>query len=343
MLILLDIRVRVLSFKLNNLYIDYIKTHSYHTCCTLKTGNHCLAPRYWYINCGEIFPQITLSVIYHITAPTLLLLSGVSLTIQIYKLNIRKFSKQAFTISIVFINILDISYGTYISVLIIVDKLYQDTFGSFKTYWRTGTVCKILSTIVQNYCILSPCLVCFIALKRLMVVLYPLKSRLIDGTFVLTSMSILHIISFSLSCYWTFMIQQKDSESLSNDICFPLGGHSNLQGKVNTYFIITLQTITTLLVPLFYFIMFSKIYKSEQKLKKTNSKRKALKISVLLVVVCCVLCWTTSSSIYASTVVLDKYPISLIPWTVVLVIPINSLVNPIAFLFSFKKGGRVKF
>ena len=47
-----------------------------------------------------------------------------------------------------------------------------------------------------------------------------------------------------------------------------------------------------------------------------------------------ILCWFPANGIYLSAMFLSVYPINLVIWTTVIIIPINSVINPGVFLLT---------
>ena len=50
-----------------------------------------------------------------------------------------------------------------------------------------------------------------------------------------------------------------------------------------------------------------------------------------------ILCWFPTNAIYLSAMYLSTYPISLVIWTTVIIMPINSVINPCVFLLKNMK------
>ena len=50
-----------------------------------------------------------------------------------------------------------------------------------------------------------------------------------------------------------------------------------------------------------------------------------------------IICWFPTNAIYLSAMFLSAYPINLVIWTTVIVMPINSVINPCVFLLSNMK------
>ena len=126
---------------------------------------------------------------------------------------------------------------------------------------------------------------------------------------------------------------------MTNNICFSFIDPSSSipLAKASVCLIITLQSIATLFIPLCYLTLILELPKSQGNVLfntfKVQSKT-LLFVHLIVIVLSSMLSWTASSAIYLATILGDKYPIDIIAWTVVAVIPVNSIVNSIVFLVT---------
>lgn len=96
-------------------------------------------------------------------------------------------------------------------------------------------------------------------------------------------------------------------------------------------------TISVVIISL-YTLMVTKLYQSNKNMQK--SKKQSNVSTVIQVVVVCVsniICWTPSGILFLVSLHLEKYPIGMVIWTTVAVIPINSGVNPSVFLVQIAR------
>ena len=116
----------------------------------------------------------------------------------------------------------------------------------------------------QNYCMLSPCLICLLALERLMVVLYPIKTNFKETKYVAKCIFFFWINCLAFNIFITVR-KQVISEKFTNNICFSLIDPSSLTPLTNVIvcFIIILQLTTTLFTPLCYLTLILELLKSQ--------------------------------------------------------------------------------
>lgn len=86
--------------------------------------------------------------------------------------------------------------------------------------------------------------------------------------------------------------------------------------------------------------MMNKIVKSQKALEKSMSKTKS-NTSKMAQVVCIILssiaCWILSGVVYLTVMYLEQYPTEMLTWVIITAVPLNSLVNPLVFVFTTMK------
>ena len=68
--------------------------------------------------------------------------------------------------------------------------------------------------------------------------------------------------------------------------------------------------------------------------KSRQDSNLALIIQLILITTSNILCWFPASCVYISAMFLSTYPIDIVIWTTVIVLPINSIVNPSIFILT---------
>ena len=332
-----NISVKVsFSKPLISVNIKFLKVNYYDVCCALSDETYCIAEKAWYTSCSDLLSNRIIKLCFYSISVVIIICSGTSLAIQVLQLLKNKKTKTAFILTVASINILDVTYAVYLTVLSIVDYLYKERFGLYQSWWKSSFMCYFSSTIVQNYCILSRCLICLLALERLMVVLYPFNTKFKETKYVLKYIFFLWINCLTFNIFITVR-KQVISEELTNNICFSFIDPSSLTPltKMIVYFIIILQSIATLFTPLCYLTLIYELLKSQGNVlfNTFNVQSKTLLfVHLVVIVLSSMLSWIASSAIYLAAMFGDKYPIDMISWTVVVVIPVNSIVNSIVFL-----------
>ena len=94
---------------------------------------------------------------------------------------------------------------------------------------------------------------------------------------------------------------------------------------------IVLQMESFLSITICYLMIWMEIKKLPFTISQTASINKQVLIQSFLVTITNVLCWLSSSAIYFTSIVKENYPTNLFLWNVILINPVNSVINPIIF------------
>ena len=107
--------------------------------------------------------------------------------------------------------------------------------------------------------------------------------------------------------------------------------------KFFTCLIVFYQLLVTVLIASMYTLLFTHLKKSEHQIKALSLKRMTDPVLILqiIVIISASMCtWFTSDVIYISIMIVDKYPMEMVTWTIILISPINSIVNPLIFIIT---------
>ena len=122
-------------------------------------------------------------------------------------------------------------------------------------------------------------------------------------------------------------------------ICSPYMDPTNemIMIKVLTVFTIVVQNISVISIVVTYVLLVIDLKDSQEALKgKVGKERSNVPLLVQIVTVTSsnILCWVSSGVIYVVSMLSDNFPIQYIFWTTAVVVPLNSIVNPIVFLVT---------
>ncbi len=76
---------------------------------------------------------------------------------------------------------------------------------------------------------------------------------------------------------------------------------------------------------------------SQQKIGQALSKKQSnasLVVQIIVVSSSNILCWIPSNVIYLISMFMQEYPIDMIIWFMIAVMPINSVINPLVYIFT---------
>ena len=146
----------------------------------------CKSVKLWFESCRHLLLQSSIKICAFCYS-FFLIFSNVFAVILQKKLYIIKSKKThgVFQYLAISVNLIDLTWGLYLILLVISDFFFEDNFVIQESLWKSSVACFLLFSINLNFNILSPLLSIFISFSRLMVVRYPLNSNLKKRKFVL--------------------------------------------------------------------------------------------------------------------------------------------------------------
>ncbi len=105
---------------------------------------------------------------------------------------------------------------------------------------------------------------------------------------------------------------------------------------VTTWVIIFSQVATSIIISVLHVVLFVSLKESQKSVRRSSGDTSNSSVIIQLVIATSsnILCWFPADGIYLAAMFLPAYPVDLIVWTTVLVLPFNSVINPIVFLSS---------
>ena len=175
--------------------------------------------------------------------------------------------------------------------------------------WKSHFLCFTAFGIIFWFSILSPNLLAFMSFARLMVVVNPFYTRYKRPGFTLMLILIVFGISLAFSVFVTLMIKFT-YKYLPTMFCLPFIDPTNafLLTKIVTWFIIIIQSITSIVIILIFVILFRILQKSKVKGMKSPSAFQ-LVLQLYLITVSNILCWFPVKIVYITSMFLLTYPI----------------------------------
>ena len=243
---------------------------------------------------------------------------------------------ETFTLTVLSLNVIDISYGLYILCLFFVDIYYKERFGFYQNQWKSSDLCFLCFALALNFSLVSTILVCFVASERLLVVLYPLHTTFKKTEFVRRCIFVITVICFVVvTCITNIM--KSVNKHIPLALCSPFVDptKSILFLKVISFFIIIYQFSAVIFVSVTHFMISVIVHRSNKNVSKTINKKttqRLIFIQLIILTLACLVSWVPSGIVYLSTWFLDKYSIDIIIWTAIAVTPIELIVRSLVFI-----------
>ncbi len=327
------VKVQVVhSEALENLEIKHLQTTNYQTCCLAEEETECSESKPWFISCSNLLPSQSLKLFFICVSVSTIVLNVASLVSHV----VLKMCAPAFAVNVLALNTSDMLCAVYLCTIWIAHLVFQANFVLKEELWRSGWVCHSAFGTVVWFSLLSQLVIHLLSLSRLMVVLYPIESAFKKATFVGKCSVAIFVASFCFSVVLTTIVGWT-SEMLPFHLCLPFVDPTNsvLAIKIITWFSVTTQTFTSLAVTVEGITLVTNLSDSGEIIQKSKSRQSSelvLIIQLFVITVSNILCWFPANGIYVVAIFAETYPIDLIIWTTVVIMPLNSVVNPSVFL-----------
>ncbi len=321
---------------LNTLSLNFLKTENHHLCCTASDSAVCTAQRPWYISCSDLIGNTKQRTAF--VAVSVLILSFCAISIVCH-IGTRS-SGKGYSIVVVAVNLIDLQCLVYLIAIWIADIVHRGTFMVKEEEWRSSIPCFLAAGTAMLYTVLSQFALVFLSVTRLFVVVWPMSTKLKRSDFVINYLICMFIISV-LVCFASVSSMRLSGIELPLNLCLPYvdPSHSKIIVKTLTTIIVAFQILSSIVVVSLRFWLFCEIQKSQKIFAGLRLDRnKMLKVQLIILSISNILCWLPTSVVYVSTLIYVTYPMEMITWTTVLVLPLNSLLSPCVFVgVSVKK------
>ena len=316
-----------------------------HSLIIINTNHHlfCISPKYaiytlyppWYVSCSGILPYMHMKVLFALA-------TIITCSINVFSIiqNVLKFASNKIFMSIIIsINVSDCLLGIYFTIILISDiSLGKTVFMSDK--WKSHFLCLSAYTVLLWFTILSSLLQILLTSARLMVVLHPLGTKFKDAKFIRRSIFSIFCISFVISLLGLILFQMTRNSNLL-DLCLPFLDPTNsiVSTKIITWFVVLLQTVSSVVISVMYALLFQKIKKSKN--INENTKLHAdfnLSIKLFATSFLIILCWFPINILYVSLMFFSSYSMNIVMWLLVIALPLNSITNPLISIIKTLKN-----
>ncbi len=316
-------------------YLSNLKrmdTDYFAVCCSVSNGTLCNTKPQWPMSCSDILGQKAMKICLILTVVLIFLLSFISCLCFHVKIENTKMKRTSYDFTVLCVNICDMLCGIYLIIVLAADSHYSGVFFTSEFVWRSHGLCHFGSVISAMFCTMSPAVLNFLAISRLLVVLYPMN---VDyKSFAFVRKYIFGIICFSTATsllVWLLYYFAEGIKSLTLPLCSLVGVTEGfLVVKTFTLFVSVLLIVCSITILIFNICLLCNLKKESAVKKKSKLKTKTL-VQIIVVTTSNLLCWIPSSIIYILSFALIDYSTNLLVWTITAVVPINSIVNPIVF------------
>ncbi|XP_061184857.1 G-protein coupled receptor GRL101-like [Saccostrea echinata] len=255
-------------------------------------------------------------------------------------LSFRSRAISAYSIFTCNLNFSDMLMGLYLYIIAFINLVYTGTYGLEDYSWRHSTLCTVAGIIATTSSESSALFVSLITLDRILAIRNPLSWRRLTkvGASLLSilswvislSLAVFPILPMDLSSFYDFYAQT------SICIYLPLSVHRKSGWQYSVAVFVGFNFFLFLGILVGQFMILFEVIKSGRKVQSSGTLQRdiALAKSVCAVVVTDLFCWIPIGIIGMLTFSgIDVSP-EVYAWIIVLVLPVNSALNPILYTLS---------
>ncbi len=304
-------------------------------CCVAPRSTLCFTIRMWYQSCSDLLPGLTLKTVVGTLAGLILLLNICSIGLQQY---LPKHSKNAFRGIVLSVNISDLLYSFCLWILFAADQIYNDNFSTYSFIWQGNILCFITFVVSHHFSLMSPIVLTYMAITRLMIVLDPMNTSFKRNDFTLRNIACFTLLIFVISCCVGFFLKL-NVPKLPSALCQPFidPTHSVWMIKLTTVTISSIQMTSVLVIIFVCNKLVFHLQKVKRHMKPTVSRSYSyvsIYTQLVVVVFFNLFSWVPANVIHISSLIGVRYSTELVIWLTIIVTALNSVSNPIIFVVA---------
>ena len=321
---------------LKDVEIFHLDTNIFELCCFLTTLSRCKQKPPWFFSCTGLLSHFSLDVFFFLVPFCQMVI-------------VSRIFNQSETNSPVFRIIVNTFCSTgvicalYYCIIFSENRIIPYKTKIWREKWRSGYVCVLAWFCMLFYSIVNQLLLNLMSLSRLKIVLSPFTTGFKKKNFVRRRIVFLVLISLVLSMSSSLLGFFFDKEIL-NMLCFPFIDvtHSSVKVEVSAWFAILSQLISFTVVAVQHFCLFKEYKLSKDSVSSSKSQQqrevdeKSMRDHLLIFTTAVFFCWIPGSCFYLLAMWMPSYPVDLISWFIVLIVPANSIAVPL----TLSKAGR---
>ena len=325
--------IRANSFYSTN--VKSIKNQDYKISCMTSVNTFYTSYPPWYISCSDILPRTSMKIMYMSISILTFFLNILSISLHVLKIQNIKINQQ-FQIIVIGLNFSDNLCGIYLTIIWISDIILKGVYVINDNLWKSHPLCFTGLCIILWFTMCSQMMMLYFSFSRLRALKDPLKIRWKSDKNIIYQVSTIHALSFTIALILALVFQFIEMQ-LPTSLCLPFVDpcSSSTVTKVVSWVVIVSQSICAVSNTVMHISLVNEVNKSKIIIRKQKSDSTTKMMSQLILTsISNILCWFPTNTIYLCAMYLSTYPINLVIWATVVVMPINSVINPCVFLFT---------
>ena len=303
-----------------------------HYCCVFPAYVVCISQTYH--ETFDLCPGILLNKKFRYGYLGLSIMLFLLNFVSVFSHSLTYSHSKVFSASVILININDILMGLYLITILSADSHFQEEFILKDNTWKSSTFCFISFGTILWFSLQGPVLHIFLSLSRCMVVTHPIETVFKRISFTKKILTWLVIFTFILSCTVTIIFKFALNE-LGNDLCLPFVDMRgpNMLTTIVVWTVGFLHLVSSVIILFFYLIITVKVSQSMNKYNdKTYAKRPMAGGLFKAIIYSNLIGWFPTNILFITLMHLSKYSLEIFLLTNMLLLPLNSLLNPCVFI-----------
>ncbi len=325
------ISVSILSF--TRVKISHIITQNFKVCCVKPLSNTlCAATPLWPNSCTRLLDDTFVKILIWLVNIIGLVMSGLSLiTIRRNMVS----SGESYNQLVVCLSISDILCCISHLIIVIAESIFRENYLEYEYYWRSDIFCisSSITSLISNY--LSVFTINLLALTRYFVTKNPLDSIFLDKHFLAKTCMVASslIVLLSMSLILSYIFTSHDHQ-LPTGLCSLLGhGNKSVISLVVTCITLLSQTVSFFIITITYHLLLRNIAEAKAAVQPITQPVNTGLNKSIFVAFTNLLSWLPSSILLCMTLFWPGYPYVLLIWTTMILQPLNTIIDPLIFVF----------
>ncbi len=307
---------------------------SFHVCCYTPPEIKCISKKKKPLNlsCSRLLPQLSLKITF-ITVAVIIFILNLSCTVVCL---CEPTQNKGFSTIVVSVTITNLFSALIFVLVLIADSTHKNTIVYNEKKWRSSAMCFTVTEVFLVTNIISPCIIFLLSFIRFRLAANPLRSR-----FKVVSCCIKYVSRIIMSGLLTTaalsVLLKTQTRIIPSLFCIPVEDptHSVTMIPLIIWILSFHQTTVAGSAGLFHCLLIKKIQESAKVLGPMLAAKSvpySLYVQLMSTTLSNILSWLPSNVIFICAFYLPIYPTTLIPWTLIIVASLNSLVNPVVFV-----------
>lgn len=320
---------------------EFLESDDLLLCCLAPAETDCSLKVPEYISCSHLIDSTEVRVAIYVVSSWIVVACFVVISLEKHVF-VRKLTKSAaFSFIVVGHSVSFLFCAISFFMLWIVDVIHSTNFVFVSSQWRSSPFCPIVSSLLLLFIILSGLLLGLLSYSRYSLIRYPLESRMRETRYVVKILQFLgatsifgSIIFASVQWMYESVLESVTTVALCSPFIDPEGQKVFQQFII--YFTATFEVTVAVCCSLAYSSMYFVLIESQTAMKHSSSKQGsnvALLAQIVVMILSCLLCSVTSSMLFVASLFLPVYPFRILEWATVILVPMNSIVNTVIFIF----------